>query len=149
MKVLFVCHANICRSFMAQQLMRQELPQAQVFSRGLYADSSLSVPEKIRLFLEKNGAEASVHTPLLLTKEDVKEADIVFFMEKQHLDMQADRWAEYSDKMWLLWDFAFGEEKDVPDPIGLSGRAFEKNALLLARAVHAAAQKLKNGQLVL
>lgn len=144
MKVLFVCHANVCRSFMAQQLLQKELPRAQVFSRGLYADSSLRIPEKIRLFLEKNAVDVPAHAPALLTKDDAKEADFIFFMERRHMENAADRWAEYSDKMWLLRDFAFGEEKDVPDPIGLSGRAFEKNALLLARAVSAAAEKLKH-----
>ncbi len=143
MKVLFVCHANVCRSFMAQEILKKELPQAEVFSRGLYADPAVRVPDKIRRFLVQSGIAPRAHTPVLLSKEDAACADFIFLMERRHLDALADRWAEYSDKMWLLRDFVFGEDKDVPDPIGLSGRAFERNARCLLQTVHAAAAKLR------
>ena len=142
MKILFICHANVCRSFMAQRWLEKQLPQAEVFSRGLYADPSFPVPEKIWRFLQEQGLSIAPHTPHTLAKEDLEQADLILLMEKRHLEHLSDRYAQYSDKMWLLRDFAFGEEEDVPDPIGLSGRAFEKNARLLLHAVSAAADKL-------
>ena len=142
MKIMFICHANVCRSFMAQRWLEKLMPQAQVRSRGLYADPALPVPQKIWHFLEENGISRSSHTPGMLRAEDLAWADIIFLMEQRHLDKLLDRYAQYSDKMWLLRDFAFEEEQDVPDPIGLSGRAFEKNARLLLDAVSAAAKKL-------
>ncbi len=146
MKVLFVCHANVCRSFMAQEFLKKALPNAQVFSRGMYADPAVRVPDKIRRFLKQNGIVPGEHMPVLLSKDDAARADFIFLMERRHLDMLTDRWAEYSDKMWLLRDFVFGEDKDVPDPIGLSGRVFEKNARLLEKTVHVLAQKLAAAQ---
>ncbi len=142
MKILFICHANVCRSFMAQRWLQQLLPQAAIISRGLYADPALPVPEKIWHFLEERGIPRSPHTPQLLRKEDLEWADFIFFMERRHLEQVADRYAQYSDKMWLLRDFAWGKEEDAADPIGLSGRAFEKNARLLLEAVSAVAEKL-------
>ena len=142
MKILFVCHANVCRSFMAQELCKKALPPAEVFSRGIYADPSVRVPEKVWRFLQANGIKKSAHTPAPLRREDLEQADFVFFMEQRHLDEWTDSYAQYSDKMWLLNDFAFGEEKDLPDPVLLEGRAFEKNARFLLTAVRAAAAKL-------
>ncbi len=142
MKILFICHANVCRSFMAQRWLQKQLPQAEVFSRGLYADPALPVPEKIWHFLAERGLPRTSHTPQMLMKTDLERADIILLMEQRHLDVLADRYAQYSDKMWLLRDFAFAEEKDIPDPIALSGRAFEKNAGLLLEAVSAVAHKL-------
>lgn len=128
---------------MAEELLRPMMPQGTVFSRGLYADASYRVPAKVTDFLQKNGIISSPHTSTQLTKEDLEKADIIFFMEQAHLDKISDRYAQYLDKMWLLNDYAFGKEEDLEDPISLSGRAFEKSAERLKKAVLAAAEKLK------
>ena len=139
MKVLFICYANVCRSFMAQELLKKAVPEADVFSRGLYADPSYAVPPKVLAFLAEQGV-----TPAPLQAQDLQTADIILLMEQRHLDKLVDRYAQHSDKMYLLNDFAFGQEKDVADPISLSGKAFKKSAAQLARAVQAVAQKLAN-----
>ena len=143
MNILFICHANICRSFMAEELLRPLLPGCTVFSRGLYADASYRVPAKVTDFLQKNAISAPPHTSTQLAKDDLEKADIIFFMEQAHLDKISDSYAQYLDKMWLLNDYAFGQEEDLQDPISLSGRAFEKSAERLKKAVTAVAEKLK------
>ena len=143
MNILFICHANICRSFMAEELLRPLLPGHTVFSRGLYADPSYRVPAKVTDFLQKNAISAPPHTSTQLAKDDLEKADVIFLMEQAHLDKISDRYAQYLDKMWLLNDYAFGKEEDLEDPISLSGRAFEKSAERLKKAVLAAAEKLK------
>ncbi len=143
MRILFVCHANVCRSFMAQELMKKLLPQADVFSRGMYVDPEISVPEKVFKFLAKNKIVPAPHKPTQLSEADLKMADFVFCMEPAHLDILSDRYAPYLDKMWLLNDFAFGQETAVEDPIGLSGSTFEKQAQLLQKAVVACAKRLE------
>lgn len=146
MKILFICHANVCRSFMAQELMKKLLPSAEVFSRGLYADPELSVPQKVLQFLAQSQIPPAPHTPAQLTEADLQRADFVFCMEPRHLDFLADRYAQYTGKLWLLNDFAFGQETAMEDPIGLQGRAFEKQARLLQKAVIACAARLKQEQ---
>ena len=143
MKILFICHANLCRSFMAQELLKKALPEAEVFSRGLYVDPSWKVPNKVLAFLAKHHITPAPHKPIQLTADDLKKADIVFCMEKQHLEKLADQFAQYTDKLWLLADYAFGREETLEDPIALQGTAFEKQANYLLEAVTAAAQKLK------
>ena len=143
MKILFICHANVCRSFMAQEILKKLLPAAKIFSRGLYVDPDLTVPEKVLHFLAANKISPAPHRPTQLTEPDLQEADFIFCMEPGHLDFLADRYAQYSDKMWLLNDFAFEQESAVEDPIGLKGSAFEKQAKRLQKAVIACAEKLK------
>lgn len=144
MKVLFICYANVCRSFMAQELLKKAVPEADVFSRGLYADPSYAVPPKVLAFLAEQGITPAPHTPTPLQAQDLQTADLILLMQQRHLDQLADRYAQHSDKMYLLNDFAFGQEKDVADPISLSGKAFKKSAAQLAHAVQAVAQKLTN-----
>ena len=143
MKILFICHANICRSFIAQELMKKLLPRAEVFSRGLYVDPELSVPQKVLDFLADQKIMPAPHRPVQLTEQDLQQADLIFCMEPQHMDKLADRYAQYTDKLWLLNDFAFGKETPVVDPISLSGSAFQKQARLLQKAVAACALRLQ------
>ena len=143
MKILFICHANICRSFIAQELMKKLLPRAEVFSRGLYVDPELSVPQKVLDFLADQKIMPAPHRPVQLTEQDLQQADLIFCMEPQHMDKLADRYAQYTDKLWLLNDFAFGKETPVEDPISLSGSAFQKQAQLLQKAVAACALRLQ------
>ena len=128
MKILFICHANVCRSFMAQELLKQVLPQADVFSRGLYADPEFPVPGKVLKFLAANNLTPAPHRPTPLQASELQSADYVFCMEPQQRDFLADRYAQYSDKIWLVNEFAYGKETEVEDPISLHGSAFEKQA---------------------
>ena len=143
MKILFICHANVCRSFMAQEILKQLLPQAEVFSRGMYVNTEISVPEKVQKFLLNNDITPSPHRPTQLTESDLQAADLILCMEPEHLEKLTDRYAQYMDKMWLLNDFAFGKETALQDPIGLQGHAFEKQARLLQKAVIACAKRVK------
>lgn len=144
MKVLFVCHANVCRSFMAQELLKSFCPQLTVFSRGLYVDPAVSVPETVQRFLIDHKVAVSSYVPVQLSQVDLEQADLVLFMEKQHLEHVIDRFAQYTDKCYLLLDFAYGQEKDVADPIGLKGHAFNRQADILYQAVRACGEKLNH-----
>ena len=142
MRVLFICHANICRSFMAQEFLKQLLPGVEVFSRGLYADSSYLVPKKVLQVLQQHRIVFNGHTSAQLTQQDLAQADLIFCMEQAHADFLLDRYAQYTDKIWLLTDYAFDKPYDLQDPIGLEGRSFEKQAQRLHEACAAAAQRI-------
>lgn len=143
MKILFICHANICRSFAAQELLKRYLPEVEVFSRGMYADPAYTVPQKIWDYLQTKAVAPSAHQSTLLCKQDLERADYVFVMEQKQADLLLDRYAQYTDKIYLLSDFAFDQPTDVADPVGLSGRAFVKQMDLLDKAVRSCAEKLK------
>ena len=142
MKILFICHANMCRSVMAQYLLNKYLPQAETFSRGLYAETEQTVPENVVRFLAEQGISLTEHQPSQLTPQDLENADWVFCMEPWQVEKLTDRYAQYTDKIWLLNEFAFGKETAVEDPVNLSGRAFTKVAKKLQDAVAACAKRL-------
>ena len=143
MKILCICHANICRSFMAQEFLKQLLPGETVFSRGLYADPTYEVPQKVKDALNAHHIPFTGHTSTPLTAQDLQQADLILCMEQAHTDRLLDRYAQYTDKIWLLTDFALDTQQDLPDPIGLEGRAFTKQVKHLHKACLAAAQRIK------
>lgn len=142
MKICFVCHANICRSFLAQEILkslaaRRGRGDVTVFSRGVYAREDLRPPQKIKAFLaEQDINYDNAHTPALISRQDIENADLVLVMTKDQLEQLADKYSEHSGKIHLFLNYACGIEKDTEDPVALSGRAFERIALKIKDAVH-------------
>lgn len=142
MKVLCICHANICRSFMAQEFFKHLVPEGEFFSRGLYADPSFLVPSKVINALAKHHISFAGHTSTPLTPADLAGADLIFCMERTHEEYLLDHYPQYTDKIWLLAEFAQGSETDIEDPISLEGRMFEKTAEKLFKICQAAAKRI-------
>lgn len=142
MKLLCICHANICRSFMAQEFLRKLLPGATVFSRGLYADPTYVVPQKVIQALATHQINFTGHTSTPLTVDDLAQADLIFCMEKSHEERLLDRYPQFTDKIWLLTDFATHTSEDIADPIVLEWRSFEKQAQRLYGLCQQAAHRI-------
>ena len=129
---------------MAQEFLKQLLPKTAVFSRGLYADPSYTVPTKVQRALQTHNIAFTGHTATPLQPIDLEQADLIFCMEKTHANLLLDRYAQHTDKIWLLTDFALGKEQDLPDPISFEGRAFDKLAQQLYQTCQAAAAHIKH-----
>ncbi|MBR3632500.1 MAG: hypothetical protein IKN49_05545 [Elusimicrobiaceae bacterium] len=145
MNILFICHANLCRSVLAQVLLKKYMPQATVWSCGLYANPQQHLPQFVEKYLSQQGLSASHIKPIQLTEQDLKQADWIFCMEPQQLEQLTDQYAPYIDKMWLLNEFVYGEETAIQDPMGLEEKAFFKQASLLEQTIEKCAQKLRSG----
>lgn len=136
MKICFICQANVCRSYMAQEILKKLLIQnnrtdIDVFSRGTYVDPEINVPQKIKNFLLKNNITPSPHIPTQYSKKDLETANVILVMEQYQYDEIIDRYSEFTDKIYLLKEYTYGEKKDIEDPIGLEGKSFEKSAASL------------------
>ena len=125
---------------MAQELLKKLRPDLEVFSRGLYADPNYVVPQKVHRFLTACGITPPKHISTQLSAADVETADLVLLMENQQLEHVLDAFAQHTDKCYLLLDFAYGQEKDLPDPIDLSGSAFDEQAKRLSQAISTCAK---------
>lgn len=127
---------------MAQEFFKQLLPNATIFSRGIYADPSYQVPQKVKQALTARQIVYTPHTPVPLMKNDLQQADLILCMQTQHEEQLLDQYPQYTDKIWLLTEFAGEKPTDVPDPIGLEGRAFKKQTDRLYQLVEACAQRI-------
>ena len=147
MKICFVCHANVCRSFMSQELLKQIVKQKgkndiEVFSRGTLVFSNLRVPDKIKNFLKKNGIEYTSHTPTLISKQDLEDANMIFVMTMDQFEELTDKYSQFSDKIFLLMDYCYEKQQDIDDPIGKEGFSFNRAANKLKQAIEILADKV-------
>jgi len=121
--ILFVCTGNVCRSPMAETLMRQQLkgnPNFRVISAGLGAidgqpatDTAVKVMAELGLDL-KDFRSQSLHSGL------IEAADYIFTMTQQQQDAIQTFYPAAAEKVFTLREFQEGEiiGRDIPDPIG-------------------------------
>ncbi len=115
--IIFLCTGNTCRSPMAAWILKNMLDEdlmlsVEVVSRGTDAASGMPMNEFAVEVLKEKGYRVGPHFSQGLTESDIKAADIIYCMEKYHLE----RVREMSDKNVAKMFSPDGEE--VPDPIG-------------------------------
>ena len=130
-KICFVCHANICRSFSAQCFLnklaqKDSRSDITAISRGIYAQDYYRVPDKIWSFLASKGINKTEHNSNLLSKEDLQNCDLILTMTAEQKEYILDKFAQFTDKVFMLQEFVYEEEKDFKDPISFSGSSFNK-----------------------
>jgi len=85
--VLFVCTGNVCRSPLAELLLRQSIntPSIMTFSAGIRALVGHQMPERQQDIAIQLGVEApGEHRGQQLTVEHVESADLILGMERKH-----------------------------------------------------------------
>lgn len=133
--VLFICHANTCRSVIASELLKHFLQQRalhglwQVRSGGIapYARDGALVSLDARLVLREEGIELArdaCSTDLKRNRHLLTEADLILAMTAEQIRMLREYFPEAQGKpAFTLKEFA-GESGDVEDPFGQPERAY-------------------------
>ena len=126
MKILFVCNANIVRSFIAERVLKSLLKKrdvrgVEVSSAGLLNMQGAAADETARQVLRELGIDDKGHQSRLLTEAIIGEADLIVTMEKRQLQKIGDQYPQAVEKLRLLKSYlpdpGYGDEdRDVNDP---------------------------------
>lgn len=148
--ILMVCLGNICRSPLAEGLMRSKLnfTKFTVDSAGTSGGHKGQAPDKRSIAVaKKNGLDISNQKSRKLLVEDFKNFDILYVMDQSNYnDVTALASTEEEKKKVIkILDEVFpGENLDVPDPYYGGSQGFENIYRMLDRATDAIAKKIDN-----
>ncbi len=135
MKVLMVCLGNICRSPMAEFMLRHAAASAgvsiEVASAGVSAEVGRPATREARQVLAEIGVSGEGHVARMLTEQMLAEADLVLVATESLLRrvMQFDN-ADASKTNLMLGD------TDLADPWGLSLEDYRDTARQLEPMVN-------------
>ncbi len=129
--ILAVCTGNICRSPLAEYLLKHRLaayPEWTVSSAGVFAGEGQPASQESVDVLAEQGIDASGHRSRMLTLELVNEADYILVMTESHRSTILAQWPNAADKVHLITEFAVAgsQPEDIADPIGHSTAVYRR-----------------------
>jgi len=129
-KVLFICTGNVCRSPMAEGLLRsmaEGRADLEVTSAGLGAGRGQPPSLHAVDALRAEGIDISDIRSQPVNAELLEDSDFIFTMTRDHLDMLLLLYPEMAPKARLLRfeEAAKGGRADVTDPIGGTRDTYE------------------------
>jgi protein-tyrosine phosphatase len=148
--LLMICLGNICRSPLAEGLMKSKLnfTKFTVDSAGTSGGHKGQAPDKRSIAIaKKNGLDISNQKSRKLLEEDFKNFDILYVMDQSNYnDVTALASTEEEKKKVIkILDEVFpGENLDVPDPYYGGSQGFENIYRMLDRATDVIAHKIDN-----
>jgi len=129
-KILFVCNANIVRSFMAERVLkgllkRHGIREVEVSSAGLLDMHGAPADMMARRILWENGIDDEGHHSQVVNEVMIGEADMIVTMEMEQLQILGDQYPQAMDKLRALKSYLpepdYGKISGViKDPYGQS-----------------------------
>lgn len=131
-----VCIGNICRSPMAEALLRRDLaashPNVRVESAGLHAlVGHPADPIAVELMKER-GVELEAHRARQLTPPMVREADLILVMDGRQQKAIEEMYPPARGKVHRLGKW---QDADIPDPYRQPREAFVNALTLIERGL--------------
>ena len=116
-KILFVCHGNICRSPMAEFVMKDLVKKAGISDRVHVASAAVSREEignpvypPARRELQRHGIDCHGHAAHQITRRELEEYDKIYYMDASNARYLKRLFGSDADKCQPLLDH------DVADP---------------------------------
>ena len=126
MKILFVCSANICRSALCEEVLRQELNErgitgVEVESAGVHDYSGEPRDATMREYAQKAGYELTGKSKYI-SQEMLDTTDYIICMEHFHV-VEVQKRLPYVrwNRILLFNEVCFEERTGLPDPSGDTG----------------------------
>jgi len=148
--ILIICTANICRSPMAEGLLRHALEaegaplnQLRVASAGVAAYDGEPVSDNSVKALKKVGLDISRHCSQPLTDALLDECFALFGMTSSHLDIVREARPESPVRLHLFREFLPEGEVEIPDPYGQNLALYETTRDAMVEAIPGIVQFLK------
>ena len=123
-KILFICHGNICRSVAAEMVMRQKLAEAEGLPEVAVSSAAATREEigndiypPMKKALVNAGYECARHAARQTVRADYAQWDYIIGMDDENMwDMKYIYGGDPDGKLSMLMDWAGKPGREIDDP---------------------------------
>lgn len=137
--IIFICTGNMCRSPMAEGLLRKRLDEIGrydifVSSMGTHAQSEQKATDYAITVCSERDIDITKHLSRQLVPQELKESDLIFAMEPVHKDFLVTFFPLVKDRTFLLgsWPGPDNKKGTIKDPVGSSIENYRKTFRILS-----------------
>lgn len=142
LRVVFVCTGNICRSPMAEGILRDEWKKRYkdgliVTSMGIHGLEDQEPSSLAREVCEERGIDISAHRSRKLVVPELEDAHLILSMEPVHKDFIHLFFPRFKDKNFLLgaWPNKETKKSIIKDPMGSPLKVYQESRDLLYKHI--------------
>ncbi len=118
--------------------------KVEVGSAGTAAMPYYSIYGELKQVLEENDIDFSDHRPRMVDLRIIEQSCLLLCMTERHIQEINLRFGVENEKVRLLSDYAAGELKDIPDPMGRGVDAYRKVFKIIDEYLEKLKEKLEN-----
>lgn len=127
-RIVVVCTGNICRSPMAEALLKARLadPKRVIVSAGIGALVGYPADPIAQELMRERGIDIGGHRAQQATMPLLSSMDLILTLDQTHSSWISNRFPQLRGRVHKL--LKWSEDRDVADPYGFPRSAFEKAA---------------------
>ena len=129
MKIMFICTGNICRSAMAEKLLKKKADEKkrtdiEVYSCGVYAlNGDISTYEAKEVMKDEYDIDMINHRATNITNSNIKGMDLILCATVSHKIAVIDIYPELENKVFTMkeyvsYDKEYHDRVNIKDPWG-------------------------------
>lgn len=145
-KIMFICTGNICRSAMAEWLMKKLVKdnniEAKIYSSGIFAeDGDIPTYNAIEA-IKEYGVDLREHRATNIRRSKIEDMDIILCATNSHKNNVINMYPNLKDKIYTIKEYAgFNEsDLDIQDPFGYDIETYR----FCASAINDCLEKIKD-----